>query len=127
MAFPVVTGSGPFLISLAFFIITLAYLFIILRLRTGWHSIPEYTCSTEKPLISISVIVAARDEQSFLPGLLHDLEEQIHPGELMEVIIADDHSVIPVSSLTAVSGSTLPRLKVVHLPDGYTGKKQALK
>jgi poly-beta-1,6-N-acetyl-D-glucosamine synthase len=127
MAVTEINSQGPILISVVIFTVAFAYLAYMLWLRTGWSRIPSYSSGNAEPLLSFSILIAARDEAKTLPGLLHDLEQQTYPGERFEVVIVDDHSEIPVQTLSAVRNCTIRNLKIITLPAGLEGKKQALK
>ncbi len=48
--------------------------------------------SITNPLIKISVIIAARNEEDNIGNLLASIETQTYPRHLFEVIVVDDHS-----------------------------------
>jgi cellulose synthase/poly-beta-1,6-N-acetylglucosamine synthase-like glycosyltransferase len=70
----------------------LAYALLIDRYRRIWNSIPIYDLPAKDPSTFISVIIAARNEENNIPGLLSSLEQQTYPRDLFQVIVVDDHS-----------------------------------
>lgn len=127
MAVADINSQVPPLISVVFFTFAFVYLVYMLRIKKGWGKIPSCSCDNTEPLLSISVLIAARNEAKTLPELLHDLEQQTYPKVLFEVIIVDDHSEIPIHTLPSVKNCTIRNLKLISLPPGLEGKKQALK
>ncbi|MBN1950970.1 MAG: glycosyltransferase [Bacteroidales bacterium] len=107
-------------------LIGLCYFGVIAWLTSGWRKIPEFAGKPGSSSCGMSVLIAARDEDHTLPGLIKDLEEQSFPPDRFEVLIIDDHSLNPVSSLSAVRNTSLQNLQVLSLPMGETGKKLAL-
>lgn len=72
----------------------------------------------------VSVIIPFRNEQERLPALLHALRIQQYPADQTEWIFVDDHS--EDASLAVLQDGPDPRLRLLRLEDGKTGKKQAL-
>ena len=76
---------------------------------------------------SVSVIVAARNEEKHLPALIKALLSQEYPD--FEVIIVNDRSSDTSKSLLDEAANHSPKLRAIHietLPEGWTGKKYAL-
>jgi len=92
----------------------------------GWRDLPTTTTQNSAPTVRISIIIAARNETQNLPKLLVDLSLQNFPSEQMEIIVIDDHSDTPLSSLSGVIEYAGQNLRVLDLPTGKQGKKQAL-
>lgn len=65
------------------------YLIMILIATTSFRKILRPSSSVQP---SISIVIAARNEENSLPALLEKLSSQRYPGEKTEVIIVDDHS-----------------------------------
>lgn len=77
--------------------------------------------------ITISVLIAARNEENTLPRLLSDLKVQSYSPELFDIIIADDHSERKIESLLEDDELSLPSISVVELAESECGKKMALR
>ena len=89
--------------------------------------LPQNNRSENSEPVNVSVIVAARNEAENLPLLLTDLSRQNYPKHLLEIIVVDDHSEIPVRSLLIPNNRNLEKVKVLELEQGIEGKKQALR
>jgi hypothetical protein len=78
---------------------------------------------------SISVIVAARDEDEAVGTALRSVLDQGYPGRL-EVLAIDDRSTDGTGGIIAGLASEMPdrlrRLRVDELPEGWLGKNHAL-
>lgn len=75
----------------------------------------------------VSVIIAARNEEKNLPGLLVALSDQTHPA--YEVIVVNDRSTDTTEAILASFSDHLEYLKTLNiseLPEGWTGKKHAI-
>lgn len=114
------------LIEIILCIILGTYILIFLLIFIGWHQLNEILSDSELPSVSVSVIIAARNESSTLPLLLNDLYHQLYPKEYFDIIIIDDHSEQSVGELDQVKNFPLNNLKVVSLSNNKFGKKQAL-
>ena len=68
------------------------YSLLIIYYWLIWKSIPAYTATISSPQTSISVIIAARNEEDNIGHLLEALQKQTYPAELFEVLVVDDHS-----------------------------------
>ncbi len=77
-------------------------------------------------LLSVTVIIAARNEAQNLPALINALSQQSHPQ--FEVIIINDRSEDETASLLQEYSdqSWLKTIHVQSLPAGWNGKKYAL-
>lgn len=77
----------------------------------------------------ISVIIAARNEATNLPGLLESLQELNYPSEFFEIIIVDDCSQDDTASIIESAFRTFPNLRLIRRKDerpDMPGKKGAL-
>lgn len=89
-----------------------------------WQRLKEFTPSVT-PSVSVSVIVAARNEEKTLPLLLSDLLQQQYPAHLFEIIVVNDFS----TDHTAVVAASFGTAVQVILPDATpdtSSKKKAL-
>ncbi len=82
---------------------------------------PKSIRSPSRASLSVSIVVAARNEAANIAKLIHSLQEQDYPCELTEIIIVDDHS----TDKTAAIGSGFKNVKLVLLQNGV-GKKAAI-
>lgn len=75
----------------------------------------------------ITVLVAFRNEASHLPRLLEDLSNQRYPYNRLEVLLINDHSNDAWESIvTDFTRHKFLNFRLINLPDGFFGKKQAL-
>ena len=78
---------------------------------------------------SVTVIVAARNEESAIGNLISDLMKQNYPAESFEVIIADDHSTDRTAEVVKNSIQSDPRFHLIRVKtkeNGLTAKKNAI-
>lgn len=81
-------------------LIASGYLVLIGIFTFGWYRKPGREADPGAGSGKISVVVAARNEESNMVGLLNDLIRQDYPGGLLEIIIVDDHSTDRTASIT---------------------------
>ena len=82
---------------------------------------------THDPSTFVSVVIACRNEQENLPGLLKSITRQDYPEELFEVIIVNDNSTDRTLSV-ASEFSLLHNLHNIHtISNNGTGKKLAIR
>lgn len=75
---------------------------------------------------SVSVIIAARNEESVIARTLQNL--QLQPG-IAEIIVVDDHSIDKTLEVVLQIAQNNPKIKLVQapsLPEGWIGKSHAL-
>ncbi|OQP68116.1 hypothetical protein A4R26_11285 [Niastella populi] len=68
------------------------YAVLIAYYHSAWNRLPEFVLPEKNASVFISVIIAARNEENNINGLLQSLYAQRYPKALYEVIIIDDHS-----------------------------------
>jgi cellulose synthase/poly-beta-1,6-N-acetylglucosamine synthase-like glycosyltransferase len=104
-------------------ILILPYLFLLFDIFKYLKRIKIFRAQKD-PLTYVSVVIACRNEQENLPGLLINLASQDYPFYQFEVIIVDDHSGDKTISAARCYEYHL-NLKI--LVNEGTGKKHALK
>lgn len=80
-------------------------------------------------LRSVSVIVAARNEEQHLRRCLNALVSQSYPAELVEIVVVDDRSEDGTAQIVHDAQKRCPRIQFVQVRSslpGLTGKKNAL-
>jgi len=95
-----------------------------------------YGISRRKPTISnlagnpfISVIIAARDEESMIGGCLEAFSNQTYPDTDFEIIVVDDRSDDQTGEIVEKHLHNHPHWQLVRIrriPDGWAPKKHAL-
>lgn len=94
----------------------------------GWYRkkgpLPQASPATP---IKVSVIIAARNEEKYIAGLLTDLAELDYPASLIEILIIDDHSEDNTIEIVRniVDGWKFDGFKLIKNEDGV-GKKSAI-
>ena len=105
---------------LVFLVVSVLYALIIARYTSGWKTVPELQPAknaeeTGTFRVFISVIIAARNEEHNIPGLIHSLRTLEYPTGLFEVIIIDDHSTDQTLNLLREAQADFPNLVVRSL------------
>lgn len=104
-------------------ILTIPYLIIIFLIYRKVRKIKPFFF-TNDPAITVSVVVACRNEQHNLPDLLSALTKQEYPETLFEVIIVDDNSS---DSTFETASNYSGKNNVITLKSTGSGKKQAIR
>lgn len=108
-------------------IIILIYLIYILWLLTSFKNYRNKSCSTK---LKVSVIIAARNEESKISKLLNCLLSQTYPKEKIEFIFIDDHSDDNTEKIIKdfiKKDNRIFLLKSKKIPNKISPKKWALK
>lgn len=71
---------------------TAFYSAALLFLRRGWDGLPLNEADEKVPITSVTIVIAARNEEKNIGATIQDLMEQDYPFDLLEVIIVNDHS-----------------------------------
>jgi len=88
---------------------------------------PNRKQQDEKP--DVSIIIAARNEESYIKHILRDLMDQNYPKNKLEIIIADDHSEDTTGQVVKTFSRKDPRIKyfrVTNIEKSLTTKKNAI-
>ncbi len=84
------------------------------RAASAWlaaTSAPNPRTSSERPMVS--VVVPARDEESFLPACLDSILAQTYPAQRMEVIVVDNRSTDRTGAIARSRAARDARVRVV--------------
>jgi cellulose synthase/poly-beta-1,6-N-acetylglucosamine synthase-like glycosyltransferase len=80
-------------VSLFSYFLTFVYVLIVLSFIRGWGKLSNFKISsTDSGSSSVTIIVAARNEEQIIASTIEDLLKQSYPTILTEIIIIDDHS-----------------------------------
>ena len=101
---------------LIFLLLLFGYALLIDYYRRAWKKIPLFDAANKNPTLFISVVIAARNEEANIEGLLKSLREQSYPSELFELIVVDDHSEDKTWELIQ-QNKELVSLKSIQLKD----------
>jgi len=91
----VTTSLDIFLITM-----TIVYVMLVLYMLRGWSRISYFKKRT-KGRTSISVLIAARNEEDNIARTLDCIIRQEFPKELLEIIVVDDHSTDNTAAIVA--------------------------
>lgn len=104
-----------FVVATLYAVVGVAAMFIARRTR----ALPPSDDETDLP--TVSVLVAARNEERHLPDCLRALREQDYPAERIEFLIADDHSTDRTPSVIREAAREDERFRWVAVPDAPDG------
>ena len=104
---------------LNFCVVSLAvlYVLLVLYMRRGWIALPTHT-SHKKVNSSVSIIIAARNEEENIGRTLDCILNQDFPRHLLEVIVVDDHSTDRTSEIILSYASQ--GVQLIQLREGRT-------
>jgi biofilm PGA synthesis N-glycosyltransferase PgaC len=102
---------------------SLTYLILLLEIYSNLRKVKLFKQEVI-PLINVSVVVACRNEEKNLPGLLNDLSSQDYNPNLFEIIIVDDNSTDNTFGLVS-DQKNIKNFKILHNPG--KGKKSAIR
>jgi cellulose synthase/poly-beta-1,6-N-acetylglucosamine synthase-like glycosyltransferase len=108
-----------------FFLLMVVYAVLIAYYHAAWNRLPEFVLPEKNASVFISVIIAARNEEENINGLLQSLYEQQYPKELYEVIIIDDHSTDNTWPLLQEQRFSPMQVKPLQLSD-YIEERNAI-
>lgn len=97
------------------------YSWLILSLHRGWTRLEKFELK-DKYETFISVIIPMRNEAESLEKLIDLLKAQQYPEQLHEFIFVNDHSTDETTDIL----KHIQEIKILHLPDGVSGKKAAI-
>lgn len=87
------------IISIISFGLAVAYLGLILFLRKGWNSLKIYNLKSNQFKTTVSILIAARNEEDKIFKTISDILAQDYPSHLVELIVVDDHSTDSTSEI----------------------------
>lgn len=103
------------------------YSIVILLLVYGFYNVPEITYQTTQPKNDFSIVVVFRNAEEELEKLIASLALIEYPTNKFEVIFVNNHSQDDSKViLKTLLRYTKLNAKVIDLPEGEFGKKQAL-
>jgi glycosyltransferase involved in cell wall biosynthesis len=115
-------------ITIGIVLLLFSYTILIGIITVGWYRTEVIQKTYPDSSTTVSIVLAARNEEQNIGALLQDLIGQEYPKELLEIIVVDDHSD-DYTSLVAGKFNTpsgIP-VRVFKLQDfRVTGKKAAL-
>lgn len=114
-----------YIVSFLLIFCVLSYVILIIAYSIGWTLLPiQNHISTNHP--SVSILIPARNEAKNIERLLQKLLDQSYPEDLLEIVVADDHSEDGTSDIVNHFIQTHPDFNLkLHSVSG-NGKKSAL-
>ncbi len=105
---------------------TLLYAAIIMRYSVGLKRLEAPSPARPAKPIPVTLLIPFRNESAHLEALVADLSAQAYPPEKLEVLFIDDHSDDGSGELLRDLLEEMPRFGCLELPEGASGKKQAI-
>ncbi len=106
------------------------YFCLIVWLSSGWRKLKPFTFNrNNKTSTSVSIVIAARNEEQNIAQCLNDLLVQDFSGEKYEIIVIDDHSSDNTSEEVNKIANLTDKIKLIRLAEKKEkakGKKAAL-
>ena len=109
-----------------FFVIVFGlYFLLLILLLVGWKGVAS---SREEASLKalITVVIPFRNEENNLHQLIDDLGKINYPADRFEIILVNDHSVDRSVEIVTLFISSIVNFKMLSLPTGKEGKKQAI-
>ena len=103
------------LVELISWLLCLTYLIIIGTFIFGWLKLDSSNSIELSQTLKVSVLIAARNEESNILDCLQDILKQDYPQHLLEIIVVDDHSTDRTSELVLSLSS--PCIKLIKLDE----------
>jgi glycosyltransferase involved in cell wall biosynthesis len=109
-------------------IICVLYFILMLILGYAWSRIRwEHKPMQPRDAVSVSLIVAIRNEKDSLDALFHSLKSESYPQEALQVILVNDHSDDGSKEMLEAFKDQCPyELLLIHLEESK-GKKSAIR
>lgn len=119
------------MISLLIWIVfgaTIAYLIVIGVITFGWFSLSTFETEHDNPVgVTISVVIAVRNESGNIERLLRQLAIQNYDNNFYEIIVVDDHSTDNTVQLVNQFINENHSVKTTVVKAIGNGKKNAIK
>ncbi len=107
----------------------LSYLFLLGMIIIGLHKLRKTKPVDNNYQPSVTIVIAARDEEENLPATLQSLTWQNYPDELLEIIVVDDRSSDRTAETVKEFNARYSFVKLIRQTEtipGASPKKQAL-
>ncbi len=106
-------------------IVSFGYVWLIHHITLGWNETQNIQVGKGYAAdIAISVIIAARNEESYIQNCIESIINNNFPVENFEIIIVDDHSTDKTFEI--INRSIYKNVRVFNLPENLHGKKAAI-
>ena len=102
-------------LSIVLFTLAVFYFVFLIRIRIGLRKSVKARPSQAQP--SVTVIVAARNEERLIERCLRSLAAQTYPEHLFEIIVVDDCSTDSTKSILKQLEAEIPRVTILSVGD----------
>ncbi|WP_242695979.1 glycosyltransferase family 2 protein [Desertivirga brevis] len=99
-------------------LLTAGYAGAVFYFRNGWGKLPLYVPAAEAPVTSVSILIAARNEEEYIAFTIEDILKQNYPQGLVELIVVDDHSTDRTANIVEWYGKD--GVKLIKLREDQT-------
>jgi cellulose synthase/poly-beta-1,6-N-acetylglucosamine synthase-like glycosyltransferase len=72
---------------------------MVLFLRRGWAAVETFNLKSAHFKTTVSILIAARNEEDKIFNTINDILAQDYPADLMQLIVVDDHSTDQTSEI----------------------------
>ncbi|MFC2152485.1 glycosyltransferase [Bacteroidota bacterium] len=108
------------------FSIIVVYSITIISFTVGWLKLKTFKYLDSKIDLSVSIVIAFRNEEENITDLLNSLLNQTYPEDKFEIILVDDHSIDNTSLVIKDFIKNNSNIKLFSLPGNAAGKKNAV-
>jgi cellulose synthase/poly-beta-1,6-N-acetylglucosamine synthase-like glycosyltransferase len=98
--------------------LTFAYVAVVLSFIIGWRRLKSFIPAGQVKALQVSIIVAARNEETQISKTVEDLLAQDYDPALMEIIFIDDHSTDATGKI--IQSYEDPRIRLITLNEPET-------
>lgn len=108
-------------------VLAVLYVAALVFMIIGWRRLAHFVPSIREPSTSVSVIIAARNEEEKLEVTIRNILDQDYPRDLFELIIVDDHSTDRTAAI--VKGFKAQGVRLIELNESQqlnSYKKKAI-
>jgi cellulose synthase/poly-beta-1,6-N-acetylglucosamine synthase-like glycosyltransferase len=107
--------------------LTFAYVAVVFSFIIGWRRLKTFVPTGQLKALQVSIIVAARNEESQIAKTIDDLLAQDYDPSLMEIIFIDDHSTDSTGKIISSYPDSRIRLITLNEPETINSyKKKAI-
>ena len=98
------------------------YALIVISVALGMFRLPKSSYLEDDKLPAVSVVIAAKNEETDLPKCIAALEKLEYPKEKLEVVLVDDDSSDATGEIIRQASARNPHFKALNTKD-YAGTK----
>ena len=115
------------ILSILTAILTLMYVGILLYLKNGWSKLDYFYADEIQGKTTVSVLIAARNEENCIKNTIEDVLAQDYPKHLVQFIVVDDHSTDRTSEIVKSFANQGVKLIVLNENEALNSyKKKAI-